>query len=134
VRAEREKYQRDSSDSEAVVELTVADLVTAWLDTYKPAPVEVDVETQTGRTPTDGLRMQTWLKYQSNARDHIVPRLGHYSVEGIRTPDCEVALHGIYNKKKGTGYRTAELAKQLFQQIMDYAVRQGHDQTTQCEV
>ena len=126
VRVEREKYQRDSSDNEVVVELTLADLVAAWLDTYKPAPVEVDAETQTGRTPTDGLRMQTWLKYQSNARDHIVPRLGHYSVEGIRTPDCEVALHGIYNKKEGTGYRTAELAKQLFQQIMDYAVRQGH--------
>ena len=59
--------------------------------------------------------------------------LGHSvtdTVAGIGTPDCETALHAIYDKKAGkkavTGYRTADLAKQLLQQIMDYAVRQGH--------
>jgi integrase len=104
----------------------VAELVATWLETQKPAPVEFDIETQTGRTPTKGLRMQTWIKYHGNARDHILPRLGHYTVAGIGTPDCEAALHAIYDKKAGTGYRTADLAKQLLQQIMDYAVRQGH--------
>lgn len=106
--------------------LTVADLALAWLESRKPAPVKVDPETQEGGTVPDGLSMQTWLKYERNIKDQLLPKLGGETVTRLGTPQCERAIHSLYDKEAGTGYRTAAMAKQVLQQVMDYAVRQGH--------
>lgn len=105
---------------------TVAELAEQWLESRRPAPVKIDKITQTGAAPTDDLRMQTWSSYEANLRHHILPALGKLSVVGLKTPDCERAIHSLYDKKAGTGYRTAAMAKQVLRQVMDYAVRQGH--------
>ena len=106
--------------------LTLGELAERWLESRKPAPVKIDQATQTGTVATDELRLQTWTSYEGNLRLHILPALGELSVSGLRTPDCERTIHGLYNKQAGTGYRTAAMAKQVLAQVMDYAVRQGH--------
>jgi hypothetical protein len=120
-----EQRNEDAQKIEEAV-LTVGELAERWLESRRPAPVKIDKITQTGAAPTDDLRMQTWSSYESNLRHHILPALGQLSVAGLRTPDCETAIHNLYDKKAGTGYRTAAMSKQVLKQVMDYAVRQGH--------
>jgi len=119
---EQEAFKRGAVEEVVTVEVLALD----WLESRRPAPVEIDPDTQAGTTPTDGISIQTWMQYERSVREKILPRLGGMEVPGIGTKDCEAVLHGLYDKNAGTGYRTAALAKQVLQQIMDYAVRQGH--------
>lgn len=124
-----EKRRKDAEKAEAVKSqvpvLTLEELSERWLEVHKPSPVKIDQTTQTGASPTSGLRMQSWNSYAGNLRRHLFPVLGGFSVAELKTPDCEEAIHSLYDKETGTGYRTADLAKQVLSQIMDYAVRQG---------
>lgn len=125
--AEQEAHRaKEEQEAEAVVALTVGELAESWLEARRPAPLRYDAATQAGTTPTLGLRVQTWEKYSAIVRDHILPSLGSLSVEELSTPDCEKAVHGLYDKSAGTGYRTAAAARQVLQQVFDYATRQGH--------
>ena len=122
----RAEQRREEVENFREAILTVGELATLWLESRKPAPVVIDNVAQTGASPTDDLRMQTWSSYESNLRHHILPALGHVSAAGLKTPDCEAAIHGLYDKKARTGYRTAAMANQVLGQVMDYAVRQGY--------
>jgi integrase len=124
VRSEQKKAEEHKKTE--VNLLTLEDLAGRWLEVRKPAPVKVDVAMQTGAPPTRELRMQTWISYENNLRNHVLPALGKFAVAEMKTPDFEDAIHSLYDKKAGTGYRTAEMAKQVLSQMMDYAVRQGH--------
>lgn len=126
--AQRQAGQRRKDAEEAEAEaavVTLEELSERWLQVRKPSPVKIDPITQTGASPTNGLRMQTWTSYAGNLRGHILPVLGGFPVADLKTPECEKAIHSLYDKETGTGYRTADLAKQVLSQIMDYAVRQG---------
>lgn len=105
---------------------TVADLAAEWLQVLKPASVVIDTQTQSGSSPTAGLRMQSWLQYQQKLTTHIIPVLGDVPVESLTTPQCQRAIHGLYNIEAGTGFRTAALTKQVLQQLLDHAVQQGY--------
>lgn len=107
---------------------TLEELAERWLEYRKPAPVKIDEITQTGLPPTNEIRMQTWTSYANNLRRHVFPVLGKYPSAELKTPHLEEAIHRMYDKEKGTGYRTADMAKQVLSQIMDYAVRQGFRQ------
>lgn len=124
----RSKQHTEQSQriQEAEAALTLGELAERWLEWRRPAPVKIDQATQTGTAATDELRIQTWTSYESNLRLHILPALGELSVSELKTPDCERTIHSLYNKKAGTGYRTAAMAKQVLVQVMGYAVRQGH--------
>lgn len=123
---QRSEQRKEEAQKNQEAVITVGELAERWLESRKPAPVKIDKTTQTGAAPTDDLRMQTWSSYKSNLRHHILPALGQLSVAGLRTPDCERAIHNLFDKKAGTGYRTAAMSKQVLKQVMDYAVRQGH--------
>jgi integrase len=122
----RSKQRAEEAEKAEAAVLTLKDLAGRWLEVRKPAPIKIDEKTQTGAPPTRQLRMQTWVSYENNLRNHVLPALGESAVAQLKTPDFESAIHGLYDKKAGTGYRTAEMAKQVLSQIMDYAVRQGH--------
>ncbi|MFC9352812.1 tyrosine-type recombinase/integrase [Arthrobacter sp. NPDC057013] len=124
-RAEQRMKEAEAAKAEASI-VTLEELSERWLAVRKPSPVEIDETTQTGASPTNGLRMQSWTSYAGNLRRHLLPVLGGFPVGELKTPDCEKAIHSLYDKEDGTGYRTADLAKQVLSQIMDYAVRQGH--------
>jgi integrase len=126
--AQEDAINTSQQETEPVrgVGLTVRELGESWLETRKPAPLRIDRRTQAGATPTTGIRVQTWESYESNLRQHVLPALGEIAVVDLTTPDCEKAIHRLYNKETGTGYRTAATARQVLQQVMDYAVRQGH--------
>lgn len=121
-----EQRRKDVKEAEAEASVvTLEELSERWLQVRKPSPVKIDHTTQTGASPTNGLRMQTWTSYAGNLRRHLFPVLGGFSVAELKTPECEKAIHSLYDKETGTGYRTADMAKQVLSQIMDYAVRQG---------
>jgi integrase len=106
--------------------VTLETIAALWLRSRKPAPVEINEAAQTGTPPTDGLRMQSWISYNGNLRNHIIPALGKTNLTDLRTPECEEVIHSLYDRESGAGYRTAAMAKQVLTQIMDYAVRQGY--------
>lgn len=106
--------------------LTVAELAADWLAIRRPAAVVIDPVSQTGSTPTAGLRMQSWLQYEQKLTGHVIPVLGDIPVEILSTPQCQRLIHGLYDIEAGTGLRTAALTKQVFQQVMDFAVQQGY--------
>lgn len=106
--------------------LTVGWLAAEWLDVIRPASVVIDPQTQSGSTPTAGLRMQSWLQYQQKLATHVIPVLGNVPVEVLTTPECQRAIHALYDVEAGTGFRTAALTKQVLQQLLDYAVQQGY--------
>jgi Phage integrase, N-terminal SAM-like domain len=122
VRAAEKNWGAASSTSP----LTVARLAAEWLDVIRPASVIIDPQTQSGSTPNAGLRMQSWLQYQQKLTTHVVPVLGDIPVETLRTPQCQRAIHALYDVEAGTGFRTAALTKQVLQQLLDYAVQQGY--------
>ncbi|MFD0043599.1 tyrosine-type recombinase/integrase [Pseudarthrobacter scleromae] len=125
----QERYERlkeEAEQAKQAVSPTFAEVAEDWLALRKPAPVEIDAAKQTGTPPTDQIRIQTWTSYENNLRIHVLPLLGPFLLDELRTPHFEKAIHGIYKKKPGKGYRTADMAKQVLSQIMDYAVRQGH--------
>ena len=106
--------------------LTVARLAAEWLDVIRPASVVIDPQTQSGSTPTAGLRMQSWLQYEQKLTTHVIPVLGDIPVETLTTPQCQRAIHALYDIEAGTGFRTAALTKQVLQQLLDHAVQQGY--------
>lgn len=122
VRAAEENWGEASSASP----LTVARLAAEWLQVIRPASVVIDPQTQSGSTPTAGLRMQSWLQYEQKLTAHVIPVLGDIPVETLTTPQCQRAIHALYDVEAGTGFRTASLTKQVFQQLLDHAVQQGY--------
>lgn len=123
----REKWEENATRAVAVpAAQTLGDVAMAWLETRKPGPVVLDLQTQDGKTTTQGLTMQSWLKYEQSLRDHVLPALASVPISDLGTPECERTIHGVYDKATGSGYRAAAMAKQALQQVMDFAVRQGH--------
>lgn len=121
-----EQLKKEAAQAQNEPSPTLVDVAEKWLEVKKPAPVQIDEAMQTGTPPTDQMRMQTWTSYEDNLRIHVLPVLGHFAVNELKTHHFEKAIHGMYNKNIGKGYRTAEMAKQVLSQIMDHAVRQGH--------
>ncbi|MGO4383874.1 tyrosine-type recombinase/integrase [Specibacter sp. RAF43] len=124
--AARDAVERAAEEAAAAARLTVAELAAAWLEMRKPAPVVVDEVARTATLTTDGLRPQTWEQYRRVLGFHVLPAIGELQVVDVTTPVCEKAITGMYSVSTGAGYRTAALAKQVLQQLMDYAVRQGY--------
>lgn len=122
IREHKDQYERTQEEEV----LTVAVLADAWLKSRKPADVVIDPRTQEGQSGTDGLGMQSWLKYRNKVRDYVKPAIGDVPVSVLATPACEALVHSIYDKQAGTGYRTAAMVKHTLQQIMDHAIRQGY--------
>jgi integrase len=58
-RAEQRRKEAEAAKAEASV-VTLEELSERWLAVRKPSPVKIDQTTQTGASPTSGLRMQTW--------------------------------------------------------------------------
>lgn len=124
----RQSDQRREEAEKAQTELhmlTLQQLSELWLAERKPAPAKVD-HTQTAVPATNEIRMQTWACYESSVRLHILPALGKLAVDQLKTATCESAIQGLFDKKAGTGYRRAAMAKQVLKQILDYGVRQGY--------
>lgn len=126
LKEEAERLRKEAEQANQAPPLTLAEIAEDWLEVRKPAPVNIDESMQTGTPPTNQIRMQTWESYEENLCNHVLPKLGHVALDDVKTPLLEKTIHGMYNKTTGKGYRTADVAKQLLSQIMDYAVRQGH--------
>ncbi|NSX38928.1 tyrosine-type recombinase/integrase [Pseudarthrobacter oxydans] len=126
LKEEAERLKKEAEEAREAPVLTLAEVAESWLERKRPAPVQIDERLQSGTPPTRQIRMQTWISYADNLRNHVLPELGHFALIEVRTPHLEEAIHGMYDNETGEGYRTAEMAKQVLSQIMDYAVRQGH--------
>lgn len=103
-----------------------ARLAAEWLDVIRPASVVIDPQIQSGSTPTAGLRVQFWLQYQQKLTADVIPVLGDIPVATLTTPQCQRAIHGLYDIEAGTGFRKKALTKQVFQQLLDHAAQQGY--------
>lgn len=126
VKEEAERLKKEAEQAKQAPPLTLAEVAESWLERKKPAPVQIDETLQSGTPRTKQIRMQTWISYADNLRNHVLPELGHFALTELRTPHFEKAIHEMYDNKTLEGYRTADMAKQVLSQIMDYAVRQGH--------
>ncbi|MDQ1053134.1 integrase [Arthrobacter sp. SORGH_AS 212] len=126
LKAEAERLKKEAEQAKKAPALTLAEVAESWLERRKPAPVQIDETLQSGTPPTTQIRMQTWISYADNLRNHVLPKLGHLALTELRTPHFEEVIHKMYDKKTLEGYRTADMAKQVLSQVMDYAVRQGH--------
>lgn len=126
LKEETERLKKEAEEAQEEPELTLTEVAEGWLERKKPAPVQIDETLQSGTPPTTQVRMQTWISYADNLHNHVLPELGSFGISELRTPHFEKAIHGMYDNETGEGYRTADMAKQVLSQIMDYAVRQGH--------
>lgn len=126
LKEEARRLKKEAEQAKLAPPLTLAEVAESWLERKKPAPVQIDETLQSGTPRTKQIRMQTWISYADNLRNHVLPALGHCALTDLRTPHIEEAIHGMYDNKTLEGYRTADMAKQVLSQIMDYAVRQGH--------
>lgn len=126
VRAAIREAEKSCGTTKTAGVLTVAELAADWLHVRRPASVVIDPQSQSGNSPTAGLRMQSWLQYEQKLTAHVIPALGDVPVEALTTPQCQRAIHGLYDIEAGTGFRTAALTKQVLQQLLDHAVQQGY--------
>lgn len=126
VRAAIREAERSWGSIRSADTMTIADLAAEWLHIRKPASVVIDPQSQSGSSPTAGLRMQSWLQYEQKLTAHALPVLGAVPVEALTTPQCQRAIHGLYDIEAGTGFRTAALTKQVLQQLLDHAIQQGY--------
>lgn len=124
--AAREAAEKAEEEAAAAERVSVSELAAAWLTMRKPAPAVLDAVARTATLTTDGLRPQTWEQYRRVLEFHVQPGIGEIQVAELTTPHCERFITGLYDIETGAGLRTAALAKQVLQQLMDYGVRQGY--------
>ena len=69
------------------------------------------------------LRPKTWIRYQQVVNKHILPGLGHFSIQGLR-PDQIQAFYR-WKQQDGASARTLSLINCILHHAMEYAVANG---------